>query len=130
MPYNSWADVCQLMAERYDTKSNINLVGFDPSVKCPTSQTTWRYNETVCGWQYIYIYIHTHTWINIYIYIYICSTVFSLMLNSNKPGILNLLFSLSLSLSLSLTNWNRVIQTFWISPSTSMYNIDIIILEI
>ena len=28
MPYNSWTDVFRLLAERYDTKSNVKLVGF------------------------------------------------------------------------------------------------------
>ena len=28
MPYNSLADVCRLMAERYDSKSNVKLGGF------------------------------------------------------------------------------------------------------
>ena len=28
MPYNSWADLVRLLAERYETKSNVKLDGF------------------------------------------------------------------------------------------------------
>ena len=28
MPYNSWADVCHLLPERYDTNSKVKLGGF------------------------------------------------------------------------------------------------------
>ena len=40
VPYNSRADVVRLMAEQYDSKSNVKLVGFDPSFKRPTCQAT------------------------------------------------------------------------------------------
>ena len=33
MPYNSLADVVRLMAERYDTKSNVKLGGFRSQVQ-------------------------------------------------------------------------------------------------
>ena len=33
MPYNSQADVCRLMAEWYDTKSNVKLGKFKSQVK-------------------------------------------------------------------------------------------------
>ena len=35
MPYNSQADVCQLMAERYDSKSNIKLARFQSQLEAP-----------------------------------------------------------------------------------------------
>ena len=66
MPYNSRADVVCLLAERYDTKSNIRLGGFQfqlqASYMSSHTEELW-YNETVCGWLsiYIYIYIYTHT---------------------------------------------------------------------
>ena len=63
MPYDSRADVVRLLAERYDTKSNVKLAGFQSQIQAfyVSSHTEdLRYNETVCGWQYIYIYIYTH----------------------------------------------------------------------
>ena len=60
MLYNSRADVVRLLAERYDTKSNEKLVGFDPSFNRPTCPATLKSSNTtkhsVCRWQYIYIY--------------------------------------------------------------------------
>ena len=59
MPNNSLADVCQLMAARYDTKSNVKLAVFQSQLgaSCISSHTDdlW-YNETVCAGLYIYIY--------------------------------------------------------------------------
>ena len=64
MPYNSQADVVHLLAEWYDTKSNIkSWTGFDPSFKRPRCLAALKSCDTtkqsVCGWQYIYIYIYT-----------------------------------------------------------------------
>ena len=61
MPYNSWADVVRLLADRYDTKSNVKLGGFWSQLQAPYmsshTEELWN-NETVWGWQYIYIYIY------------------------------------------------------------------------
>ena len=50
-------------AERYDTKSNVKLGGFQSQLKasCVSSHTneTW-FNETLCLWMTIYTYIHTY----------------------------------------------------------------------
>ena len=58
MPYNSQADVCRLLVERYDTKTNVNLGGFQSQFEASnvTSHTEelW-YNETDCLWITIYI---------------------------------------------------------------------------
>ena len=66
-PYNFRVDVCGLLAERSDTKTNIKLGGFRSQlqasyVSCHTEEL-W-YNESVCLWMTIYIYIY------IYIYLY------------------------------------------------------------
>ena len=61
MPYYSWADAVRLLAERYDTKSNVILCGFDPSFKCPTCLATLKSCDTtkrVCLWMTIYTYLH------------------------------------------------------------------------
>ena len=59
MPYNSYVDVCYLIAELYDTKSNLKLSGFRSHLEafCVFIHTDdlW-YNETVCLWMTIYIY--------------------------------------------------------------------------
>ena len=51
MTYISQADVCRLVAERYDTKSNVKLGRFQSQFKasCVSSHTEelWN-NETVC----------------------------------------------------------------------------------
>ena len=64
-PNNSLADEVPLLAERSDTKSNVNLGGFRSQIQTSyvSSHTDelW-YNEKVCQWMTIYIYI--------YIYIY------------------------------------------------------------
>ena len=65
MSYNSRADICWLIAERYDTKSNVKMGRFQSQLEVSnvSSHTEeLRYNETVCLWMTIYIYI--------YIYIY------------------------------------------------------------
>ena len=53
MPYYSHADVYRLMAEQYDTKSNVELGGFQSQLEasCVSSRNDelW-YNETVCLW--------------------------------------------------------------------------------
>ena len=60
MPYNSRADVVRLLAERYETKSNIKLVGFRSqllaSYMFSHTEELW-YNETVRLWMTIYIYM-------------------------------------------------------------------------
>ena len=61
MPYNSRTDVVCLLAEQYDTKSNLKLGGFRSQLHASyvSSHTEeLLYNET-----------HTHTHIYIYIYI-------------------------------------------------------------
>ena len=51
MPYNSRADVVHLLAEPYDTKSNVKLGGFRSQFQGPHvsshTEELW-YNETVC----------------------------------------------------------------------------------
>ena len=63
MPYNFQADVVRLLAERYDTKSNVKLGGFRSQLlACYVSSHTaelW-YNERVCQWMIIYIYIYIY----------------------------------------------------------------------
>ena len=58
MPYNSQADVVCLLAEQYDTKSNIKLRRFwsqlQASYVSSHSEALWH-NETVCLWMTIYI---------------------------------------------------------------------------
>ena len=53
MPYNSRADVVRLLAERYDTKSNIKLGGFRSQIQASYvsshTEELWFY-ETVCLW--------------------------------------------------------------------------------
>ena len=51
IPYNSLADVCQMMSYPYDTTSNVKLTGFQ--YKLDVSYESCRtedllYNETVC----------------------------------------------------------------------------------
>ena len=58
MPYYSRADVVRLMAERYNTISNVSLGGFRSQLQasyCSSHTEEFWYNKTVCGWQYIYI---------------------------------------------------------------------------
>ena len=59
MPYNSQADVVRVLAERYDTKSNIKLGGFrsqfQVSYVSSHTEKLW-YNEIVCEWLYICIH--------------------------------------------------------------------------
>ena len=63
MPYNSWADVVCLLAQRYDAKSNVKLGGFwsqlQASYVSSHTEELW-YDETVCLW--MTVYIHTVTW--------------------------------------------------------------------
>ena len=54
------------MTERYDTKSNVKLGGFQSQLEAsyvPSNIKELWYNDRVCLWMTIYIYI--------YIYIYI-----------------------------------------------------------
>ena len=57
MPYNYQADVCQLIAKRYDTKSNVKSGRFQSqlgaSYVSSHTEELW-YNETVCLWMTIY----------------------------------------------------------------------------
>ena len=56
----SRADVFYLLAEQYDTKSNVNFGGFRSQLQASYVSShieeLW-YNETVCLWMTIYIYI-------------------------------------------------------------------------
>ena len=56
MPYNFWADVVRLLAERYDIKSNIKLGGFRSQLQASNmsshAEELW-YSETVCLWMTI-----------------------------------------------------------------------------
>ena len=67
---NPRVGICHLMAERYDTKSNVMLGGFRSQLEVSYVSThnkeLW-YNETVCLWMTVYIYI--------YIYICVCVCV-------------------------------------------------------
>ena len=59
MPHNSRADVVRLLAELYDTKSNVKLGGFLSQLQAfyVFSHTEeLGYNETVCLRMTIYIY--------------------------------------------------------------------------
>ena len=53
----------RFLAEGYDTKSNVKLVGFryllQASYVSNHSEELW-YNETVCLWMTIYIYIYIY----------------------------------------------------------------------
>ena len=59
MPYNSRAAVVCLLAERYDTKSNVTLGGFPSKLQVSYvsnhTEELWC-DETVCQWMTIYIY--------------------------------------------------------------------------
>ena len=60
MPYNSWADVVHLLAEQYETKSNIKLGGFRSHVQASYLSSYTEellYNKTVCLWMTIYIFM-------------------------------------------------------------------------
>ena len=54
----------RLLAERYDTESNVKLVGFqyqlEASYVSSHTEELW-YNETVCLWMTIYMYIYIYT---------------------------------------------------------------------
>ena len=57
MTYNFRAGVCRLMAEWYNTKSNVKLGGFQSKLEASyvASHTEeLRYNERVCQWMTIY----------------------------------------------------------------------------
>ena len=58
MLYNARADVVRLLAERYDTKSNVKLGGFRSQLQASYVsshiEVLW-YNETVCLWMTIYL---------------------------------------------------------------------------
>ena len=63
MPYNSRADMVCLLAEQYNTKSNIKLGGFwsqlQASYMSSHTEELW-YSKTVCLWMTIYIYIYIY----------------------------------------------------------------------
>ena len=65
MPSNSRADVVRLLAERYDTKYNVKLGGFQSQLQASYvfshTEELW-YNETVCLWITIYIIIIISRW--------------------------------------------------------------------
>ena len=60
MPYNSWAEGVRLLAEQYETKSNVKLDGFQSQLRAPYvsshNEELW-YNKTVSVDENIYIYI-------------------------------------------------------------------------
>ena len=53
----------RLLAEWYDTKSNVKLGGFRPQLQASYmfshTEELW-YKEIICLWMTIYIYIHTY----------------------------------------------------------------------
>ena len=57
IPYNSLANVVRLLAERFDTKSNVKLGGFRSQLQASYvsshTEEMW-YNETVSPWIIIY----------------------------------------------------------------------------
>ena len=82
MPYNSWVDICWLMAEQYDTRSNVKLGGFQSQLEASYvssyTEELW-YNEIVCEWQiciyrYIYIWIQACVWY-ICVCVYVCASI-------------------------------------------------------
>ena len=66
--YNFRVDGVRLLAERYDTKSNVKLVGFQSQLQASNvsshTEELW-YNETVCLWLTIYIYIYIYIYIDV-----------------------------------------------------------------
>ena len=60
MPYNSQAGVVHLLAERYDTTSNVKLDRFRAQLQASYisshTEELW-YNEAVCLWMTIYMYV-------------------------------------------------------------------------
>ena len=69
MPYNSRADVVLLLAEWYNTQSDVNLGEFQVPYVSSHTEELW-YNETFCLWITIYIY-YIYIYIYIYIYVYL-----------------------------------------------------------
>ena len=61
MPYNSRADVVRLLVERYDSKFDVKLGGFQSELQASYvsshTEELW-YNETVCQWITIYTLPH------------------------------------------------------------------------
>ena len=60
MPYYSRALVCQLVPERYDSKSNVKRGGFQSQLEASSLATLKGFDSTkqsFCRWQCIYIYI-------------------------------------------------------------------------
>ena len=58
MPYNSLADVIRLLAEWYDTKSNVKWGGFRSQLQASyVLKSCDTMKQSVCGGRYIYIYI-------------------------------------------------------------------------
>ena len=59
MRYNSRADIVRLLAERYDTMSNVKLGEFRSQLQASNvsslTEEFW-YNEAVCLWMTIYIW--------------------------------------------------------------------------
>ena len=83
MPYNSRADVCWLMAERYDTKPNVKLGVFQPQLEASYmsshTEELW-YNKTVSLWmakkKYIYIYIYICVCVCVCVYVYMYFNIY------------------------------------------------------
>ena len=101
MPYNSRADVVRLLAERYDTKSNVKLGGFQSKLQaCYVLSYTEElsYNETVCLWMTICICGHRIIFFRkdiyiyiIYIYVCVCVCVRVCVAISNNSNLSSLL---------------------------------------
>ena len=77
--HNSRGDMVCLLAEQYDTKSNVKLGGFQSQLQASYvssyTEELW-YNETVCLLMTIYTYQrNSRIYIYIYIYIYMCVCV-------------------------------------------------------
>ena len=66
MPYNFWVDVCRLMAEQYDIKSNVNLGGFQSEFEASCVWPHWR---VVIQWNSLFvddkIYIYIYVWFDL-----------------------------------------------------------------
>ena len=91
MPYNFWADGVCLLAERYDTKSNVKLGRFRSQLRASYvsshTEESW-YNETVCLWMTIYIYIYIYIYCHPQTDCFILSELFSVARHAgySKPG--------------------------------------------
>ena len=69
-----------LLAEQYDTKSNIKLGEFRSQFQAPCesspTEKLWYMKQSVFGWQYIYIYI--------YVCVCVCACVHCFLLKTRS----------------------------------------------